>query len=173
MSDDEPASNGNGNGAGSHLDWLRARHAALSEDRTLDLEVPGYEGRLVVRYGPAPWKSSERLQQAMVARLGNGRRDDARALLNAQADVLIAACRDVQFRNDDGELQPLDPTGEPITFGPELAQLVGADGVESARDVLFWIFGPTGEFGVTVQAGEVLAWTQDATRTANAEFVGE
>jgi len=148
----------NGTAAGSQLEWLRARHAALSADRYLDMEVPGYSGRLVVRYGPAPWAVIARVQ-TLVAKEDR----DGRNLLMAQTDVLIAACRDVLM---DGET-----IGDgPRRFDAELAGVFGAE-TSSAREVVALVY--PSELAVAVACGELLDWTQNAQAEATEEFVGE
>lgn len=154
-------SDGNGTvaAAESHLDWLRARHSALKADRHLDLEVPGYEGRLVIRCGPIPWPVLAKMQRRMT--------DDAdgRGLLVANQDAIIAATREVLF---DGA--PIDPSGETRKLDPGLADLLGS-GTTTARDLLSWLFPH--ELNIATAAGELGAWTQDATASTNEEFVGE
>lgn len=161
--------NGNGNGSngargGSHLDWLRARHAALKEDRTIDKPVPGYEDRLVVRYGPVPWSVMGKLQGVAAATNPNPTMLDA-----ANTDVVIAACRDVLVRDDAGELEGVNPDG-PVQFGPELAALLGAEAT-TARGVVEWMF--PSEWAVASHAGELVNWTRDADREDNETLVGE
>lgn len=153
------------NGAGpSHLDWIRERHEALSAERFLDREVPGYQGRLVVRYGRPPWSVMARAQAA----LAKPDRDGA-ALLATQLDFLVAACREVLVR-DDGQLKPIDPSGETRRFDPELADLLHA-GTASARDLVRWLFNydPV----VAVEAGEVVSWALDQDADVADELMGE
>jgi hypothetical protein len=153
------------NGAGgSHLDWLRARHAALKADRTKDMPVPGYDGRVVVRYGPVPWSIMTKLQQPLTAG-----EPDATMLAKANADAVIAACRDVLVRDDAGELEGINPDGS-VRFGPELAALLGADAT-TARGVVDWLF--PSEWAVAAHASELVTWTQAATREDNDALVGE
>lgn len=154
------------NGDASHLAWLRKRHDELSEDRTLDLPVPGYDDRLVLRCGPVPWATIARVQNLV------GRREDrdGRALLAAQADTIIAACRDVLLRHTDGgELEAIDPSG-PRRIDPELATLLGS-GTTSARATLLWLF--PSEVGLSIAAGQLLDWTRTMQSDVADELVGE
>jgi len=156
----------NGNGAGaSHLDWLRARHDAISADHTLDVEVPGYQGRLVVRYGRVPVSAIARAQD-MMAKPGR----DGEGMLFGNVDFLVAACREVLVRNDDGELEPIDPSGEPRRFDPELARLLGSE-TTTARATVRWLFA--NDPAVMVQAGEVMQWTVENREEADEELMGE
>jgi len=154
------------NGAGaSHLDFLRARHAALTKDRTLDLEVPGYAHRLVIRYGRVPWSVVGRAQE-LFANPG----PDHEGTLLAQVDFLVAACREVLVRDDDGTLKSIDPSGEPRRFDPTLAELLRFD-TKTAREVVRELF--RNDPAVAVQAGEVMSWSVNAEEDAAEEFMGE
>jgi hypothetical protein len=154
------------NGAGaSHLDWLRARHEAITADRTLDLEVPGYQGRLVVRYGRVPWATIARAQD----QLANPGRD-GQGTLFAQIDFIIAACREVLVRDAGGELVPVDPSGKTRRFDADLAHLFGAE-VNTARETVRYVFG--NDPAVATHAGELLSWTVDTDADVQDEFMGE
>jgi hypothetical protein len=157
---------GNGNGAGaSHLDWLRARHEVIAADRHLDLDVPGYQGRLVVRYGAVPWSVVSKAQD-LIAKPGR----DGEGSLLAQVDFLVAACREVLVRDAAGELAPIDPSGETRRFDPELATLLGA-GTNNARALVRWIFA--NDPAVAVQAGEVMSWSIDTDADVSDDLLGE
>lgn len=153
------------NGNASHLAWLKTRHEALTADRHLDLEVPGYDGHLILRLGPVPWSAIAKTQT-----LASREDRDGRALALANMDVLIAACRDVLYRDDAGDLIPVDPSGESRRIDPELAALLGLDST-SARDTLRWIF--PSEVTLAVAAGEVLEWTRRMDTETADELTGE
>jgi len=152
----------NGNGHGSTLDWLRERHAQLSQDRTLDLAVPGYGGRLVLRCGPAPYKPIARM--AGVEDDGSGDQ-----LLKINADVIIGAVRAVLVRDDSGELVSIDQEKpEPVRINKRLADLLDT-GTTTARDTLGWLFPSDVAIGTT--AAELLRWTQGAEADIAEDFV--
>ena len=157
--------NGN-NGGASHLAWLRSRHDALTADRHLDYEVPGYDGRLVLRFGPVPWSAIAKTQ-ALASRDDR----DGRALATANMDVLIAACREVMFRDDAGELGSVDPSGEAHGLDAELGALLGQE-FTTARAALRWFFRNE-DVAIAVAAGEVLTWTQRMDAETSDAFVGE
>lgn len=157
--------NGAGLGGGAHLDFLRARHEAITADRFLDCEVPGYQGHLVVRYGRVPWAAVAKAAHMME---NPGR--DGEGLLLAQVDFLIAACREVMFREEGGELVPVDPSGDVRRFDPELAELFQFEAT-SARETLRYVFG--NDLAVAVQAGRVLTWSQNTDTEADDDFLGE
>jgi hypothetical protein len=152
--------NGNG-GQPTALDWLRARHDELSEDRTMDYPVPGYSGRLVLRLGLAPWKA--------IAKVNTLKDDDATALLNVNSDVIIGACRAVLVRAEDGSLVSIDAEGgDDVRIGQRLAELLDT-GTTSARETLRWLF--PSEVAIGVCAGELLQWTQGTDREVAEDFM--
>lgn len=157
------------NGRASHLDFLRARHEELARDRVLELDVPGYQGRLVVRYGAVPWATVAR--SAKLAAQENASPD---VLFAANADALIAACREVLFRDDAGELVSVDPNGDARRFDGRLAELLNA-GTGSARELLLWVFG--GDDGaktrINQQVGQLLEWLSEVDRDAMETLAGE
>ena len=150
----------NGNGDGSGLAWIRTRHEQLSADRTVDKPIPGYGGRIVLRFGPVPWANVARAQT-----LASRADRDGASALQANMDVLIAACREVLV---DGESP--DPEGEPVRVDARLAELLGSD-TTTARATLRWLFPH--EIAISVMAGEILEWTQSANADLNEELVGE
>jgi hypothetical protein len=158
----EGTKNGNGNGNGSTLEWLRDRHAQLSADRTLDLAVPGYGGRLVLRCGPAPYKPIARMAQLEDDGTGEG-------LLKVNADVIIGACRAVLVRDDAGELVSIDQEREePVRINKRLADLLDT-GTTTARETLAWLFPSDVAIGTT--AAELLRWTQGAEADIAEDFI--
>jgi hypothetical protein len=159
--------NGNGNGqAPAHLDWLRTRHEKITARRTLDKDVPGYQGRLVVRYVPPPWPAIAKAQALMAEPGRNGE-----GLLYAQADVLVAACVEVLFRQEDGAMIPVDPSGETRRFDPELADLFKLEEAKTARATIRGVFG--NDLAMTAQAGEVITWAMESRVEADEELAGE
>lgn len=156
------------NGHLSHLEFLRARHDELAQERTLELEIPGYQGRLVVRYGPIPW--------ATVARTARTLADDKvkpEVVAAGNSDALIAACREVLFRDESGELVSVGPEG-PYRFDQALADLLGA-GTESARALVLWLFGgdDAAKLRIGQQAGELLTWLEGVGQETQETFAGE
>lgn len=131
----------------------------------MDLPVPGYAGRLVVRYGRVPVSAIARAQELMQK---PGR--DGEGMLLGNVDFLVAACREVLVRDDDGELKSPDPSGEPRRFDPELAALLGSE-TTTARGTVRWLF--SNDPAVMVQAGEVMQWTVENREATDEEMLGE
>jgi hypothetical protein len=131
----------------------------------MDADVPGYEGRLVVRYGRVPWSVISRAQTLIASPGKNGE-----GSLFAQVDFLVAACREIFVRNDADELEPIDPSGEPRRFDGELAELLHAE-TKTARETLRYVFA--NDAALAVQAGEVLDWTVKTDAAVSDELMGE
>jgi hypothetical protein len=150
------------NGGGSALDWLRQRHAELAVDRSMDYEVPGYSGRLVLRLGPAQWRAVAKAQNLQTD-------DDGQTLLIFNSDVIIGATRAVLVRDDDGALASLDAENDaPVRIDSRLADLL-ATGTHSARETLWWLF--PNEIAIGLCAGELLTWTSNVSTEIASDFV--
>jgi hypothetical protein len=156
------------NGHRSHLDFLRARHTELARDRTLDLDVPGYQGRLVVRYGAVPYATVARS-----ARVLSEPGASADAMFASSADTLIAACREVLYRGEDGELEAIGPDA-PYRYDQKLADLLGS-ATTTARQLVHWLFGGDEAAKVRIgsQAGELVGWLQDVDSETTEALAGE
>jgi hypothetical protein len=74
------------------------RKRALARPKTLDVEIPGYQGMLVARYKPLPWEDL----QELLDRAGGYEEE-----LKANIDGVIRACDRLMVRQDDGELVSL------------------------------------------------------------------
>jgi hypothetical protein len=153
--------------AGSHLDWLRARHDALKAERHYDMDVPGYGGRLVLRCKPVPWSAIDRAQQALAQ--VNGDRE-GRGSLMANCDVLIASVTEVLVRDEAGDLGPIDPSGETRTIDAKLADLLGSE-TTTARGTLLWLF--PSEIAVGIAAGQLSEWSTNADTELSESIAGE
>lgn len=120
---------------------------------------------MVVRYGRVPWSVISRAQDLLTK---PGR--DGEGSLLAQVDFLVAACREVLFRTEGGELQPIDPSGDTRRFDADLATLLEFD-TKTARECVRELF--KNDPAVAVQAGEVMSWSIDTDADVTDEFVGE
>lgn len=144
----------NGRGDTSMFAGLRAKREKIGGDRHIDLDVPGYDGALVIRYGVVSWdegrKMAEKFEQSK-----NPDKD-----LWAQVDFLIKGCQMVLMKDDDGNLQPLhkltDAFGdEPVRFDDRLASALGIDAT-SARQVVLGTFN--NEWAMTAQHNQFGEW---------------
>lgn len=165
------------------LDSLRARRdeIAKAEAPTLDLAIPGYDGRLVCRY-----RYPEQGYQAIIKAVNAAQNaKDPDAILTANAQALIACCDEMLGRDSDGgALQPIVP-GENVRYGRKLAGLFGIEVPEDVKGVGTFIvrhvFSPRahrtgiydGDVALIAQGGTVIGWLQDTSRSVSESFAGE
>lgn len=141
------------------LTRLRERRAALGAARTTDLDVPGYDGAIVVRYKWVPYE-----EMAKAGRKLAKIKDDTRQQLAAAADTLVMCCESILLRVED-DLQPLAEH-----FGDEaLGEALGFE-AETARRAVFELF--RNDYAVLQQAVEVSAWLQGESPEVDEEFAG-
>ena len=155
--------------AGSVLDVIRERRAAKATDHVYDMPVPGYGGLLVVRCTPLAGSALTPLRLRL-----ERSKDPARDFALA-ADILIAAAENVLARRKaGGELEPLDPTGEPVAINERLAELLRVE-TTSARDLVRELFSlaPSPELAVGDAVGDYLAWAQGADADLDEGLLGE
>lgn len=152
----------------SIFELLKAKRAAHVVERTYDVDVPGYGGLLVIRCGslPGSWlsKTADRRETSR-----SPERD-----FNANADTLIAACREVLARPSiDDELQPLDED-EPMQIDERLAEGLGID-VTRGRLLVRQLFGaaPIPELALGDAMGGYIEWARAVNADADEAFAGE
>lgn len=108
------------NAGRSNIDRIRQRHARRSHH--LDLPIPEWGGDVVVRYGRVP----PRTLRAAARRKGNP--------THSNAQLLVAACKEILILGDDGELHPAaeaDGLPTPIRFDGRLADLFDINETDS------------------------------------------
>lgn len=158
----------------SVLTRLRAQRQALTEKRTLDIPIPGYE--LTARYKAISYETVDKIQErARKASQGIGSRAD----LNAAADVLARSCLAIFERGAGGKLVPLNELLEkwgddPICYDERLAEAVGTEG-KKAREVIFNVFAvdepDTGNDMVLMgHQTEILQWLRQTKAEVDADF---
>jgi hypothetical protein len=155
--------------AGSVLDVIRERRSARATAQEYEMPVPGYGGLLVLRCAPLRGETLTTLR-VRLERSKDPARDFALA-----ADILIAVCEDVVARRTPGaELEPLDPTGEPLELNERLAELLHFDAT-TARQLVRELFGkaPSPELAVGDAVGDYLAWAQGADADLDDGLMGE
>lgn len=155
--------------AGSVLDVIRARREARAAEHEYDMPVPGYGGLLVLRCEPLAGEDLTPLRLRL-----ERTRDPARDFALA-ADILAGACVNVLARRAPGaKLEPLDPTGDPVTIGERLAELLRVDAT-SARELIRAVFSlaPSPELAVGDAVGDYLSWAQGADADLDDGLKGE
>lgn len=150
-------------GATSPIEYLRRRRKEIGEDRTLDLDIPGYEGILVCRYQRLDWDELKKITDK-ASKSKNPRRE-----LIAHCDVLIKACQQFMIRKD-GQLEPINNAypevgEEPVRYDQRLAAIfdISLSAGQGARTVVLALFN--NDVAVTAHQGELVEWLS----TSNAE----
>jgi hypothetical protein len=137
--------------AGSAISRLRELRQSFTDDVHVDLEVPGYRGELVARYGPLPWD----VIRSLAIRGERGRRNpDVGPTL--AADGLANAVEGFFFRENDG-LTPVTWQGDAVTaYGDALASVLGIEGTQTVRETVKAVFPD--EFALVSHYGELMEW---------------
>ena len=158
----------NGQASTSLMDELRQSHTELVNDRTVDITLPGYHGRLVARY--------KRLSFREVQRIGNRvekmrSKNNPMAALYGQCDVLAEALIGIQLRKDLNKPEDLEPLshgfpqlGEGEVLWDGAAKLVLPDDAEQptdARSAMRAMFGYN-DLAVPQHQSELAQWMSAA-----------
>lgn len=137
-------------------------------DRHLDLDIPGYGGKLFARFRPYEVAKSERKGLAMARAARQGRP----VVLASAIDTITNACEQLFVRNEKHEDLPIDPVA-PVMFDKRLAQMLGFDSpaLTEAAHVILELF-PTQQsiLAFSVEIGE---WLNTAVQEADQEFLGK
>lgn len=155
------------------LNVVKTRQKELKEDHWLDLDIPGYDGLLVVRCRPYPISKTE----GKMAQVRKAVEKNTPFMLSSACDNIVAACEQVMLRKGEGEEpMPIDPEaledGVPIKFDSRLARLLGFDEkVSSAKEIIIELF-PT-EQAIVGFSGTLTQWLQDTSRKVNEDLLGE
>lgn len=144
----------------SVIDAVKARRRELGESKTLTLAIPGYDGRLAVRYHTLSGEVFNRLVGARALRGGQ-------IPEHVNADILIQAC-DAVLVEDGGTLKPIgDVAGietaadDPVKFDSRLAEILELE-ADTAREVVHEVFSPKGRRDLTYpgHAAALVSWMQ-------------
>jgi hypothetical protein len=153
-------------------------HDLVTTEFHKDVDVPGYQKLLWMRFVPYPVAKGGRRAKVMRKRFEN---DDPELVLDSACDTLIDALEQVmllppKFAGDPGKdgknLKPIDDE-TPVKFDTRLNEIfdLGVDKNGGARGVVRSLF-PT-EQGIVSVAVELSDWLRDVTRDSNEEFLGE
>jgi hypothetical protein len=149
-------------GDSSVLAALKAQRAQIAEEHTLDLDVPGYQGLLVLRMGVVP----NRQLQAIRDRAERSKSPDAES--NGNADLVITGCQDVLGRaSTEDALESLGDGHGPMGLSSNLAALLQLDlASDGARGVLLALFSlaPSPELAIGVSAAQYVEWMRTGTQ---------
>lgn len=168
--DEEPLAAPDEVQASSILDDLRARRQEISQRKTVDLEVPGYDGKLVVRYRRLEWEE--------LSKIGNRaeKSKNPRKVLIAHVDTIVGACEEVFYRQVPGgplvrlaDVIPDNEEGLPVKYDQRLADFFGVEG-GSARKVCLAVFN--NPLAVPIHHNELAEWMQLAGAEDDEGFTG-
>ena len=152
---------------------LKAQRAAMSVEHTLDLDVPGWHGRLVLRFGAV---SSEQ-QSALIARLVEARTNRRSAVAAvANIDLLIAAYRCALGRTRDGELAVIPgPDGEPAGLKTLVVDVLELGDAPTARAAMRLLYAGANSPEAALQAHgtEWNEWATEESEEVDERFTGE
>jgi hypothetical protein len=166
--------------AGSILDTARAQREQIARSKfePIVLDVP--DGVLGLRC-EYPQTGYRTLNDAAERAAASGDRD---AVLNANADVILACCVEVVGRKDPGDTwESLLPGG--VSIGPRLADALGiavSPEVKSpARFILRHVFSPRaattgvydGDLALLAAGDELVSQLRSGQRRTSEQFVGE
>ena len=132
----------------------------------LDLEVPGYNHLLVIRYKWIPFKelssSSQRLSKIQ---------DVTDRSIAAAAETVTKTCQEILIRVD-GTLKPLAQEGQPAqTFAsPELGTVLGFPVQQSARENARAVFN--NEYALIDAGAKIVTWLEDTSQQIGETTLG-
>ena len=162
---------GRSKGGSSLLDALRARRAEVAEDHLYEMEVPGYDGCIVLLLEPLRGQ-----ELSMLVRRAEASKSPDKEF-NANADMLIRACRQVVGRETRAdELRTIHPDEvTPVGLDQTLAELFGIEDATNARALLLalWDKVPSPEISIGLMAADYVQWCSEANREDTEAFVGE
>lgn len=154
----------------SVLDGLREFAAKKQEEkrqpRFRDVNLPGWEGRVVLRFRILRMKEIER--QSKILRSDKSRQPQA---LLAALDTVRLSCAGVAVR-DDAEAEPI-PLDEmnPVKFEDRLTDALGWPRQRTARDIIKALF--PSEQSVIALGMELNRWMTNPEHDIDEELLGE
>jgi hypothetical protein len=152
----------------SPIDELRQLRQELEDNKSKDLDIPGYNGKLVARYGLMETKQLAKIGKRIQRQF---RTRDERVLY-ASLDTMIASCEGLYYRNDDGDLKPFGENGTPLNFSdPELATMLGFE-ASTARPIVMGVFGGN-DLAVINHCMTLNRWMQNTGAEIDEDLLGE
>jgi hypothetical protein len=156
--------------SGSMMDQLRRKRHELEGRKTVDIDVPGYDGMLVAEYRIIGTKELEQIG-TKIEREFKAQGD---RMLFAAIDGLLKACVQLYYSRD-GDKVPISesfgPDEPPVTFDSRLAEFFNLN-TESARDTLYAVFAEN-EIAIMQHSEKLGRWLGDTSREVQRVFLGE
>jgi len=131
---------------GGALAGIAERHEKIRAEKHLDLQVPGYEGLIKLRYRLLPEKEMDRQAQRIEDAQRSGDRGSA-ASMEIDAQLLVAMCAQIYVRDPEvDDWVVLEDKDGPVRLESRFAQYLRQAGVKvndvRARDVALDFFSP-------------------------------
>lgn len=155
---------GDGKRSGSLFEDLKRRRDQIGEERSILIDIPGYNGHLVARYKMVEWSQMRRIFRRMDKMKGDARE------LYAMCDVLITCCDELLYREKpDGEPQSLEE-GRITRYDDFLAANLGFE-APNARAVVLGVF--KNDLALAAHHSELVDWLQSSREDVDEEALGE
>lgn len=143
--------------------------------KPLYLDVPGYDGKLVLRFKWIPFRelSSTSRSLSQITELTT-------QAVAAAADTVGLTCEEVCVRVPGADhtpeypkgIAPLSTNGEPVSFTDErLAYALDFTAPDNQRDMVVRAYN--NEYALIDQAAAVVEWLKDTSRKVDETFLGE
>jgi hypothetical protein len=154
----------------SVLAALRAQRDELGEEHTYDVDVPGWKGLLVLRFGAISQAQQSALLSRIVASKG-------KQIQMHNLDLLIAAYRCGLGRSrPGGELRVIMDSDQDPASLKDLVEIVGlGEAPERAREAMRLLFqgANSPETSLTAVSNEWHEWATNENEEADRDFLGE
>lgn len=156
----------------SILGRLREKRRESAHKQIIDLDIPGYDGELVVRYRLLdPLVERKEIADRVLAKFRESNQDAEREYY-ILTDTLIAACVAI-FARVDGKLVPLAGEGTVTTFEDttDLAELLAFDEPETTRATVEQVFIDN-KNAIKGQGMQLSFWMLDPSRDLSKGLFG-
>ncbi len=132
---------------GGALAGIAKRHEEIRGEKTLSLQVPGYEGKMQVRYRLLPEAEMDRLADRIDE---NTRGATGMSVsLETEADMLVAMCDRIEVRDpadESAKWQVLEDEAGPVRFEGRFATILPQAGAKvggaRAKEIVLDFFSP-------------------------------
>jgi hypothetical protein len=150
----------------NEIERLRELRRGITENRTVDIEVPGYHNLLVARYRLLDWKTV----RGIVKRL-EGRNNQSESEMLAQMDTIASACVELLLRKDDGSLIGMDDDYGPVRYDRQLCKILELPEPATAREAIVSLF--VSDMAIVGHHAKLITWMQGEQEEVDEEFLGE
>lgn len=171
---------------GGALAGIAKRNEEIRSEAHLDLQVPGYEGQMKVRYRLLPEAEMDRLGRRIEdVKRGEG----VVGAWKIEADSLVAMCDRIYVRAPgEDEYQVLEDGTGPVRFEGRFAQILGKAGVKvngaKATEIVLDFFSPRAEpenpasprlmpNAMETHTNAIFAWSRGERENISRKLLGE